>query len=175
MSTPITGIPEQCKFERCFYNLPSNRIVVLVQLNAPPTFFGRLYTRRLDEKVYYPIQAPDSALSIISAVNAQTSSEMYFATIRMKGSFGDWDAVYRVDLEDLTVQRAIDKNTVVLPEPFDDIAIVDLVNYYPESKMLHCRALLRQLSGGEIYYCLCSVDVGSRTVSILSRLATPFF
>jgi hypothetical protein len=129
------------------------------------------------------VDQPDENCSQESAVTAINKPILFFNSKRItqhEGSraSGEWDSLYSVDLETLSVVRYATKETLSLPAPYNDCWITRLHSISDDGALLYLTIAMCEMNGtsrSNIAYYLAELDVSSKNLRTISRLRGAFF
>ncbi len=177
------GIPAGYGFSQLLYNPPTGiQIVELCHGTSERFHPNRLFVRLKGAERYEQLGTPEENCSQESAVTSPGQPILFFNSNRLmiRGDrvSGDWDGLYSVDLEKLTIVRCASKETLILPAPYSDCWVTNLLSLSADGKLLYLTIGMCEITGStrqEIAYYLAQFDVGNGNLETISRLGATFF
>jgi hypothetical protein len=91
---------------------------------------------------------------------------------------GEWDALYSVDLETLSVVRFASKETLSLSAPYNDCWVTGLLSISDDGGLLYLTIGMCEMTGtsrSNIAYHLAALDVRTQSLRMVSPLRATFF
>ena len=177
------GIPPGYGFSQLLYNPPSGIQIVELCHGVSERFHpNRLFVRLKGAEKYEQLGMPEESCSQESAVTSPGQPILFFNSNRLTIDgdrvSGNWDGLYSVDLETLTIVRCASKETLKLPVPYNDCWVTNLMCLSADGKLLYLTIGMCEMTGStgrEIAYYLAQFDMETRNLETISRLRAIFF
>ena len=84
---------------------------------------------------------------------------------------GDWDALYRFNLETGKSETLASKGSLASPNDYPRVWLNQLLSVSDDGEALYCRAAF---FGVKRYYCISKLSIADRKIKIIKKLKTPF-
>jgi hypothetical protein len=177
------GIPKGYGFAQLLFNPPTEILIAeLCHGHAREFLPNRLFWRRKNEEGYKPLGEAKTNCSQESAVTAASKPVLFFNSLEIiqenSGRSGNWDALYTVDLETMTIASAASRRDLRLPAPYTDGWITDLLHSSDDGETLYLAIGMCELNGTtrqNIAYYLAQFEIASKNLRTISRLRGSFF
>jgi Clp amino terminal domain, pathogenicity island component len=178
------GIPKGYGFAQLLFNPPTGTLVVEVCHGTGKRFLpNRLFWRRKDSDRYEPLGQPEGNCSQESAVTSLAKPVLFFNSKRItqheeSRASGEWDSLYSVDLETLTVVRYASKETLSLPPPYNDCWVTRLLSISNDGGSLYLTIGMCENNGTSrlnIAYHLAELDINTKRLRTVALLRATFF
>ena len=163
------------------YNPASGIIVASVERYSSEVFERRLFFRHTSERVYRPIDTPAPDIHYDNLVTSATQPVIYYAVNRfikregIGGFSGDWLSIDRFDLARQVAESVITQDGLQLPEPYSRAWVSEVFGVSPDDSSIFCSCGLERRDTGKSHYGVCSIELCSQRVALLSQLEAIWF
>ena len=130
---------------------------------------------------YQPINAPAPDIHYDNLVTSATQPVIYYAVNRVTkrerigGFSGDWLSVDRFDLARQVAETVITQDGLQLPEPYSRGWVSELFGVSADDTLIFCSCGFERSDPGSGHYWVCSVELCSQRVTLLSQLEGIWF
>jgi len=175
------GIDEDFRVVRFVFNEPSGILVTSVERLSVEDFERRLFFRHTSETKYRQVGDPSPDIHYSDVITSLKQPVIYYRATRVAksctpGEFGgDWLSVERFDLREYKSASIITKNGLIFPEPYTSGWGFQLHGVSPNDATLFCTCGLHQPKESKVHHWFCGVDVGTKKVSLISRMEGIWF
>lgn len=160
------------------YHAPTQTIVALVEprANLPP--HRGIYFRRAADVRYQPVATLPDDISIDSYAIDVSRPDLYFLTYEWKpipgrkAVGGNWDALYRFDLEEHRSERLTGRGELRPPAGVDQTWLKAILSLSSDGQSIFCTAAFMTQQLAE--YWVCELSLGEMRLKPITRLEAVF-
>lgn len=172
------GLPSGHAFPTLAYHEPTCTLIAHTRPLKAVLPGERLSFRRLGDTHYQPIGEFPEAVSIKSFVLDSTRPALYFVTFvwrELEGgeSAGDWDGLYRFDLEQHRCDRLAQRGGLRAPEGDWEIWLSDLLSVSNDGRGLICIVPLGR-SQSDFAYWVAHLNLADLSLTAITKLEAVF-
>lgn len=171
------GLPVGHAFPMLAYHEPTRSLIAHTRPVKSELPAKRLSFRRVVDPCYQPIGSFPESISIESAVLDPVSPLLYFVTfewhMREEGPGGDWEGLYRFDLEQHRCDRIADRNSLDALEGGWKTDISELLAVANDGKALICMSPRGQ-SRESLDYWVMRLDLANLRPTPITHLEAVF-
>jgi len=171
------GLPRGHAYPELAFHSPTGSVIVHSRPLASPLPGRRLSLKRTNGTFYRPIGDFPQSVSTENFLLHPQLPLLYFITYiwskHVDGPVGgDWDALYRFNLNTRKCKIVARRGELVLPDGYRRAWLCKLLSASNDGKTLFCMAGLH--SARLVHYCLSKLSLVDRKISVVSKLKTPF-
>lgn len=175
------GLPDDHKVLTLAYHQPSGTLISHVEPVKEVTPQKRLYFRWAIDTYYQPVGDFPEGISINNFLLDAARPSLYFLTGAWKAmsgglAVGNWDALYRFDLEGHRCERLTRREDLLPLEGYEKVWLCDLLGVSSDGCSLFCKAGLEKQDHGGIRadYWVVKLDLGSLRLEKITELSAVF-
>jgi hypothetical protein len=172
------GLPTGHAFPRLAYHEPTSTLIAHTRPRKAVLPGDRLSFRRIGETHYQPIGEFPEGISISSFVLDPYRPALYFMTFAWReldggGWGGDWEGLYRFDLEQHRCDRLCQRGDLHSAEGDGATWLSDLLSVANDGRGLLCQAALGE-SQSKFAYWVARLDLADLRLTGITKLRSAF-